>query len=105
MKLVNFDTEAMAELLERGFTHALLRPITSDGKQQHIADHKAMEVIPFRDFADATSCLDKLPEPELQKSIILEMTGMLSKLPTDEGNSVHLLIDIESAGLKESYHN
>lgn len=105
MKLVNFDTEAMAELLERGYTHAVLKPITQGEKEQKINGQPAMEVLPYTDFAQASACLDKLQEPVQQKSIILEMTGMLSKLPTDQGDPIQLFIDVESTSLKESYHN
>lgn len=105
MKLVDFDTETMSELLERGYSHAVLKPIVQGNEKQEIDGLTAMEVIPFTDFAQASACLDKLQPSVQQQSLILEMTGMLSKLPTDEGNPVPLLIDVESTSLKETYHN
>lgn len=105
MRLVDFDKEVLKVLQHKGFTHAVIKPIMNQGTIQTLQEEGAIEVVPFFNFEQASHYLDGL-EPEcLTLSSITEMTDKLADPSPAGHNKGHLLVDIETVGLKESYHN
>lgn len=100
MTLVDFDIDIMDELLERGYKHAVIKPLTHGGTTQKINDVPTMEIVPFQEFDEAIRYFDHLEDPDLTQASIVEMDHTPSEVRLSGMGSAHLLIDVESVGLK-----
>lgn len=100
MTLVDFDIDIMDELLERGYRHAVIKPLTHEGTTQRINDVPTMEIVPFQAFEEAINYFDHLEEANLIQATIVEMDHTPSEVRISGMGSAHLLIDVESVGLK-----